>query len=64
MNLTAIQSALTEKKLDGWLFCDHHRRDPMAYAILGLGQHAMASRRWFYFLPAKGEPVKDEAAAS
>ena len=58
MNLSAIQSALSAQKLDGWLFCDHHRRDPMAYAILGLGHHAMASRRWFYFLPAKGEPVK------
>src|SRR5258706_11961590 len=29
----------------------------MAYRILGLG-HSMASRRWFYWLPAKGEPVK------
>jgi len=58
MNLSAIQAALTAQGLDGWLFCDHHRRDPMAYAILGLGHTAMASRRWFYFLPAKGEPVK------
>lgn len=58
MNLAAIQSALSDKKLDGWLFCDHHRRDPMAYGILGLNPHAMASRRWFYFLPASGEPVK------
>ena len=58
MNVTEIQSALRAKKLDGWLFCDHHRRDPMAYGILGLSPHAMASRRWFYFLPAEGEPVK------
>ena len=58
MNLSAIQTALRDQKLDGWLFCDHHRRDPMAYGILGLDPHAMASRRWFYFLPASGEPVK------
>jgi Xaa-Pro aminopeptidase len=58
MNLAAIQKALTDKGLDGWLFCDHHRRDPMAYAILGLSSSAMATRRWFYFLPASGEPIK------
>jgi Xaa-Pro dipeptidase len=58
MDLAAIQSALQAAKLDGWLFCDHHRRDQMAYRILGLPQHMMASRRWFYFVPAQGEPVK------
>jgi Xaa-Pro aminopeptidase len=58
MNLSAIQQALSAQGLDGWLFCDHHRRDPMAYAILGLDKSAMATRRWFYFLPATGEPLK------
>ena len=57
MDLAAIQAALRARKLDGWLFCDHHHRDPMAYRILGLGR-SMASRRWFYWLPAVGEPVK------
>jgi Xaa-Pro aminopeptidase len=57
MDLPAIQAALAAQKLDGWLFCDHHRRDPMAYRILGL-KPSMASRRWFYFIPAAGEPVK------
>jgi Xaa-Pro dipeptidase len=58
MNLAAIQAALAAQGLDGWLFCDHHRRDPMAYRILGLPEHGMATRRWFYWLPAKGEPMK------
>lgn len=58
MNLGAIQEALRAQGMDGWLFCDHHRRDPMAYSILGLDPGAMASRRWFYFIPAQGEPVK------
>jgi Xaa-Pro dipeptidase len=58
MDLAAIQSALRARGLDGWLFCDHHRRDPMAYRILGLPEHGMATRRWFYFIPAAGEPVK------
>jgi Xaa-Pro aminopeptidase len=58
MNLGAIQSALKAAGLDGWLFCDHHRRDQTAYGILGLSGRHMASRRWFYWLPASGEPVK------
>ncbi len=58
MQLDAIQAALRREKLDGWLFCDHHRRDPMAYRILGLPGHGMATRRWFYYVPANGEPVK------
>jgi Xaa-Pro aminopeptidase len=58
MNLAAIQAALETAGLDGWLFCDHHRRDATAYGILGLSARHMASRRWFYWLPATGEPVK------
>src|SRR6185312_11593889 len=57
MNLAAIQSALEESNLDGWLFYDHHNRDPLAYAILGIpGGHI--TRRWYYFIPAQGEPRK------
>ena len=58
MDLSAIQNALRAQGLDGWLFADHHRRDPMAYRILRLSGRGMATRRWFYWLPAVGEPVK------
>jgi Xaa-Pro dipeptidase len=58
MNLAAIQGALQESNLDGWLFCDFHHRDLMAYTILGLDSASMTTRRWFYWVPAKGEPVK------
>jgi Xaa-Pro dipeptidase len=58
MDLSAIQSALREHKLDGWLFYDHHHRDPIAYRILGLDENSFVSRRWFYFIPAEGEPRK------
>jgi len=55
MNLDAIQSALRDAKLDGWLFFDHHERDPLAYRVLGLkGGHV--SRRWYYWIPAHGAP--------
>ncbi|RZU40633.1 M24 family metallopeptidase [Edaphobacter modestus] len=58
MDLSAIQTALRENKIDGWLFYDHHYRDPLAYRILGLGEGLHVTRRWFYFLPANGEPKK------
>jgi Xaa-Pro aminopeptidase len=58
MNLGDIQSALRDQHLDGWLFFDHHYRDPLAYRILGLGDALHVTRRWFYFIPAVGEPKK------
>jgi Xaa-Pro aminopeptidase len=58
VDLNAIQSAIREQGLDGWLFYDHHHRDPIAYRILGLDPASFVSRRWFYFVPAVGEPKK------
>lgn len=58
MNLAAIQSALAEAEIDGWLFYDHHHRDPLAYKVLGLDANSFVSRRWYYFVPTKGEPAK------
>ena len=58
MNLDAIQAALRESSLDGWLFYDHHHRDPIAARILSLDPKAHITRRWYYFIPASGEPRK------
>jgi Xaa-Pro aminopeptidase len=58
LELTSVQQARREQKIDGWLFCDHHYRDPLAYRILGLGDGLHVTRRWFYFIPAEGEPKK------
>ncbi|HST12939.1 MAG TPA: Xaa-Pro peptidase family protein [Terriglobales bacterium] len=58
MNLAAIQSALRERNIDAWLFYDHHHRDPIAYRVLGLPASLMVTRRWFYLIPAQGEPSK------
>ena len=58
MDLSAIQAALRERNTDAWLFYDHHHRDPIAYRVLGLPAGLMVTRRWFYLIPAKGEPVK------
>jgi len=58
MDLSAIQSVLRERNIDAWLFYDHHHRDPIAYRVLGLPDGLMVTRRWFYLIPAQGEPVK------
>ncbi|MGA8152530.1 MAG: M24 family metallopeptidase [Terriglobales bacterium] len=58
MNLSAIQAALRERNIDAWLFYDHHHRDPIAYRVLDLSASLMVTRRWYYVIPAQGEPVK------
>lgn len=57
MDLRAIQGALRDLQMDGWLFYDHHHRDAIAYRILGIDP-AMCTRRWYYLIPAEGEPRK------
>ena len=58
MNLEAIQAAIRDAGFDGWLFYDHHHRDPLATQILGLDPKAHITRRWYYYIPAEGEPRK------
>ena len=58
MNLDQIQAALRDASFDGWLFYDHHHRDPIGERILSLDPHAHVTRRWYYFIPAAGEPRK------
>ena len=53
-----IQSELRDRAIPGWLFYDHHRRDAIAYRVLGLPESLMVSRRWFYLVPADGDPIK------
>jgi hypothetical protein len=56
MQIDDIQKALRDEKLDGWLFFDHHQRDPLAYRILKLNPSRTVTRRWYYLIPANGEP--------
>ena len=51
-----IQTALQSEGLDGWLFYDFRGSDPLAYRILGLDLSDLSTRRWYYLIPAKGEP--------
>ncbi len=57
MELEKIQREIAAQKLDAWLFFDHHQRDPLAYRVLGLSPARMATRRWYYVIPAQGQPA-------
>lgn len=57
MNLVEIQQELRSERLDGWLFFDHHQRDPLAYRVLGFSPERHVTRRWYYFIPAQGNPT-------
>jgi Xaa-Pro dipeptidase len=57
MNLEHIQQALQAEQLGGWLFYDFRKSNPIAYQVLSLSTEEMYTRRWFYFVPARGEPV-------
>ena len=56
-DVQAVQKDLKAARLDGWLFYDFRGRDPIAQRILQLPA-GMRTRRWFYFVPAKGAPRK------
>ena len=53
--ISAIQSALAAEGIDGWLFYDFRGSDPIGRRLLGLGER-LATRRWFYLVPLRGEP--------
>ena len=57
MQLELIQREIRNQKLDGWLFFDHHLRDPLAYRVLGIAAPRTPTRRWYYLIPAEGEPA-------
>lgn len=56
MKLAEIQEELNKQDLDGWLFFDHHERDPLAYRVLGFRPPRHVTRRWYYFVPRNGDP--------
>ncbi|MEZ6055170.1 MAG: M24 family metallopeptidase [Planctomycetaceae bacterium] len=57
-SLDAIQSALQEAGLDGWLLYDFRGLNPLSRRVLKLADNQMGSRRWFYWIPAQGKPHK------
>jgi Xaa-Pro dipeptidase len=55
--ISAVQQALKDERLDGWLLYDFHGSNPIATSVTGLDRAGkMATRRWYYLIPASGEP--------
>lgn len=56
-DLSAIQHALREDAIDGWLLYDFHGSNPIARRVAGLSDSAkLTTRRWYYLVPASGKP--------
>ena len=55
-DLNVVQQAIGEAGVDAWLFAQFHGRDPLATRVLGLPADAFQTRRWYYLIPARGEP--------
>jgi Xaa-Pro dipeptidase len=57
-DIARIQQEIRAAGFDGWLLYDFHNRDTVSYRVLGLDPNKFTSRRWFYWIPANGEPVR------
>jgi Xaa-Pro aminopeptidase len=57
-DLNAVQTALQQQGVDGWLLYDFRGLNVLARRVLGISADAILSRRWFYYIPVKGEPRK------
>ncbi len=57
LDVAAIQRTLCDDGLDGWLLYDFHGSNPIAAGLAGLvGGGHMTTRRWYYLIPAAGDP--------
>jgi Xaa-Pro dipeptidase len=57
LDVAAVQKVLREDDLDGWLLYDFHGSNPIAAHLAGLDQGGhMTTRRWYYLIPAMGNP--------
>ncbi|MGE3509720.1 MAG: M24 family metallopeptidase [Vicinamibacterales bacterium] len=56
--MSAVQAALRADGIDGWLLYDFRGINPIANDVTGAGRQGghLATRRWFYLIPADGEP--------
>lgn len=52
------QKYLKEIHADGWLLYDFHGNNELARRFLEIPHHQMTTRRFFYWIPTVGKPVK------
>src|SRR5262245_3212549 len=58
LDVAAVQAALREDGIEAWLLYDFHGLNPIATDITGVGLQGghLATRRWYYLIPASGAP--------
>src|SRR3954469_24569437 len=58
LDIDAVQAALRADELDGWLLYDFRGLNPIAADVTAVGRQGghLATRRWYYLIPATGEP--------
>jgi Xaa-Pro aminopeptidase len=58
LNISDVQQALKADGIDAWLLYDFRGLNPIAVDVTGAGRQGghLATRRWFYLIPASGEP--------
>jgi Xaa-Pro dipeptidase len=58
LDIGAVQAALRADGFDGWLLYDFRGLNPIAADVTGVGRQGghLATRRWYYLIPASGEP--------
>ncbi|HET6575265.1 MAG TPA: M24 family metallopeptidase [Fimbriiglobus sp.] len=56
-DLDQVQAAIRDEKLDGWLLYDFRGLNVLAARVAGTAE-GHRTRRWFYYVPAEGEPKK------
>src|SRR5690606_32729698 len=57
-NLDRIQNIINKMGYDAWLFYDFRNSNDLAVNILQIPKDRYLTRRFFYFVPKQGEPVK------
>src|SRR5947209_18680684 len=58
MDIAGVQAALKADAIDAWLLYDFRGLNPIAVDVTGVGRQGghLATRRWYYLIPAAGEP--------
>jgi Xaa-Pro dipeptidase len=60
IDIASVQEALLADGVDAWLLYDFRGLNPIAVEVTGVAKQGghLATRRWFYLIPARGEPRK------
>ena len=58
MDIAGVQAALKADAIDAWLLYDFRGLNPIAVDVTSVGRQGghLATRRWYYLIPATGEP--------